>query len=414
MTAHHHLLQQIDAACDRIDARDAEIQALLPEPGRRARLLEDASRLPADAGPLRGVLLGVKDVFRVDGFPTRAGSALPPELFDGPEAAAVTRLRMAGALVLGKTVTTEFAYFAPGPTRNPHNLDHTPGGSSSGSAAAVAAGYCPLALGTQTVGSVIRPAAFCGIVGFKPSYGRVPTEGVIPYAPSLDHVGLLGESVEQVAAAAALLCDGWTPVEPTAPPVLGVPEGPYLAQATPEALEAFERQLQRLGRAGYTVLRVPALSDIEEVNARNGRIAAAEMAQTHARWFPYHAPLYQPITAALIREGRQADPARLEADRAGQLLLRAEIQRRMVNSGIDLWVCPAATGPAPEGIASTGNPIMNLPWTHAGLPAVSLPAGPAPNGLPLGLQCVGRFMADEWLLAWAEALHGALRELSQL
>lgn len=174
------LLTYIEEICGRIDALDRQIQALPPEPNRRARLVGEVAALKAsfpDPGnrlPLYGVPVGVKDIFRVDGFLTRAGSRLPPELFAGPQTACVSTLRAAGALILGKTVTTEFAYREPGPTRNPHNLDHTPGGSSSGSAVAVAAGFCPLALGTQTIGSVIRPAAYCGIVGFKPSYGCCP------------------------------------------------------------------------------------------------------------------------------------------------------------------------------------------------------------------------------------------------
>ena len=173
------LASYVDEMCDRVDAVDPAIQALLPEPGRRERLLTEAAGLerrypqPASRPPLYGALVAVKDIFHVHGFVTRAGSNLPPELFAGAEASCVTQLREAGALILGKSVTTEFAYFEPGPTRNPHALDHTPGGSSSGSAAAVAAGLCQLAVGTQTIGSVIRPAAFCGVVGFKPSLDRI-------------------------------------------------------------------------------------------------------------------------------------------------------------------------------------------------------------------------------------------------
>src|SRR5262249_2824459 len=158
---------------------------------------------------LYGVLIGVKDIFRATGFPTRAGSRLPPELLAGDEASCVTLLKSRGALILGKTVTAEFAYIDPGPTRNPYNLDHTPGGSSSGSAAAVAAGYCSLALGTQTIGSVIRPASYCGIVGFKPSYDRIPTDGVIHVSKALDHVGLLMQDVPGMALAASILCREW-------------------------------------------------------------------------------------------------------------------------------------------------------------------------------------------------------------
>src|SRR5690606_4480690 len=195
------LIDFIEQVLKRLDDIDPQIQAFLPEEGRRERLLREAEALqarypqPAERPPLYGVPVGVKDIFRVDGLPTRAGSNLPPELFDGPEAWCVSALKGNGALVLGKTVTTEFAYFEPGPTRNPHHPAHTPGGSSSGSAAAVAAGMCPLGIGSQTIGSVIRPAAFCGIIGYKPSYGRIDPEGVIHCAPSLDHVGLFAQDV---------------------------------------------------------------------------------------------------------------------------------------------------------------------------------------------------------------------------
>src|SRR5436305_8436203 len=195
------LSRYINALCDRIEGRDAEIQALLPEPGRRERLLREAAALearypvPAERPPLFGIPVGVKDIFHVDGFVTLAGSELPPELFAGPEAAAVTRLREAGALILGKTATTEFAFLAPASTRNPRNPAHTPGGSSSGSAAAVAAGFCPLALGTQTVGSSIRPAAFCGVAGYVASRGRVSLDGILPFSPSLDQFGMFAPAV---------------------------------------------------------------------------------------------------------------------------------------------------------------------------------------------------------------------------
>src|SRR2546423_3239199 len=239
------LLAFIEDTCKRIDTLEPHIHALLPEAGRRARLISEAKALqerfpdPSTRPTLYGIPFGVKDLFNVDGFPTHAGSQLPAHLFAGPEAASVSALLTAGAIILGKTVSTEFAWFEPGPTRNPCNLAHTPGGSSSGSAAAVAAGYCPLALGTQTVGSVIRPAAFCGVVGFKPTYGRLSSDGVIPFAPSLDHVGLFTPDAGGMLLAARILFDAWElPSGEERLPVLGVPEGPYLEQASTAALRA--------------------------------------------------------------------------------------------------------------------------------------------------------------------------------
>src|SRR5947209_946823 len=247
-----NLLAFIEETCKRIDAFEPHIHTLLPEPGWRARLIGEAKALqerfpdPSTRPALYGIPLGVKDLFNVDGFPTHAGSQLPANVFAGPEATCVNALRSAGAIILGKTVSTEFAWFEPGPTRNPHDLAHTPGGSSSGSAAAVAAGFCPLALGTQTVGSVIRPAAFCGIVGFKPSYGRIPISGVVPCASSLDTVGFFTQHVVDIELVAPLLCERWQNREVLDKPVLGVPDGPYLALASPEALQAFETQLAQL------------------------------------------------------------------------------------------------------------------------------------------------------------------------
>jgi len=410
------LLVYINDLCDRVDAYDPQIQALLPEAERRARLLDEAKALqarfpdPARRPPLYGIPVGVKDMFYVDGFPTRAGSRLPEEAFSGFEAACVTMLRGAGALILGKTVSTEFAYFEPGPTRNPHNLNHTPGGSSSGSAAAIAAGFCPLALGTQTIGSTIRPAAFCGIVGFKPSYERIPAMGVIPCAPSVDTVGLFTQDIAGMSLAAALLCRDWRPAStsPARLPLLGIPDGPYLTQTSPEGMAAFVRSVSLLEQAGYTVKRVPVMPDIEEINDRHMLLVCAEMAEVHAAWFARYEHLYRPRTADAIRKGQQVSAVELIAARDGRLKLRHELQTLMLQEKIDLWLCPAAPGSAPEGIQTTGNSIMNLPWTHAGLPAITLPAGVAPDGLPLGLQMVGAFMADKQLLEWTTMIEKTL------
>lgn len=405
----------VDAMCERAEQVNPTVQALLPEPGRRERLHAEAQALaqrfpdPAGRPPLFGALLAVKDIFHVEGFVTRAGSQVPPELFAGPEAASVSLLRQAGALVLGKAMTTEFAYFEPGPTRNPHNLAHTPGGSSSGSAAAVAAGLCQLALGTQTIGSVIRPAAFCGVVGFKPSLDRIPSQGLVYFSPSIDHVGLFTQDVAGMQLAASVLCRDWRGLPaPLDLPVLGVPEGAYLERAEPGALETFWQQVAQLEAARVVVKRVPALDEIEALRTRHLNLIFAEFAREHAAMYAQHAALYRPRTAEIVEKGKRVSPEELAEGSASTLKLRRELETLMDESGIDLWICPAARGPAPEGIHATGDPIMNLPWTHAGMPAVTLPAGRAANGLPLGLQLVGAFGEDERLLAWAEMLHAVV------
>src|SRR3972149_1545670 len=267
---------------------EPSVLSFIAEENRFERLGKDAeelvSRFPDSINrpPLFGMLVGVKDIFHVDGFKTQAGSRLPSAELQGKEAESVTRLKNAGALILGKTVTTEFAYFTPGPTRNPHNPAHTPGGSSSGSAAAVGAGLCPLALGTQTIGSIVRPAGFCGVLGFKPSRERISRQGVIPLSASLDHVGFFAADIQTACGAAAVLFEDWGGLpDPSAAPVLGVPQGPYLGQAEPEALEHFWNVVERLASAGYRVERVSALQDLAAVVGGNQQLLAGEAAQSH-------------------------------------------------------------------------------------------------------------------------------------
>lgn len=405
----------IETLESRAEDVEATIESLVPEKGRWERLHEAAAELDADGTnttdrpPLYGIPIGVKDIFRTDGFPTRGGSKLPPEALAGPEATAVSRLREAGALVLGKTVTTEFAYFEPGPTRNPHDPDHTPGGSSSGSAAAVAAGLCPFAFGSQTIGSVIRPAAFCGIVGFKPTYGRIPIDGVLPVSESVDTVGYFTQDVAGTALLASILCDDWQSLPHSERhPTLGVPEGPYLEQASETALDAFDEQLSRLEAAGYEIERVEAFERIEDVNERHNDLVAAEMALAHDEWYRQYGEDYRQATVDLIEDGLATSTAKLAAGRRGRDHLRTALEERMDEHGIDLWIAPAAPGPAPEGIDTTGDPIMNLPWTHSGLPTIALPADKTDEGLPLGVQCAAPFGADEDLLLWAHGLAEAL------
>lgn len=386
------------------------IQAFIPEENRFERLRWEADELlvryphPINRPPLFGILVGVKDIFHVDGFLTQAGSKVPPEVLKGRESQSVAILRQAGALIFGKTVTTEFAYYAPGPTRNPHNPAHTPGGSSSGSAAAVAAGLCPVALGTQTIGSVIRPAAFCGVVGYKPSYDRISRAGVIPLSPSLDHVGVFTADVPGVDHVASLLCPDWQIVVNHDKMVLGIPEGPYLEQASVEGLGHFRETCGRLKEAGHTIKSVPAMADFEEIRARHQLILTAEVAQVHAEWYDRYGDLYHAQTAGLIEQGHNVSVGQLTEALAGRRQLRSTFTAQMDEHGIDAWIAPAAPGPAPVGLDSTGDPIMNLPWTQAGLPAVNLPTGKAANGLPMGLQVIGRWYEDEKLLDWTADL----------
>ncbi|MCY3832368.1 MAG: amidase [Chloroflexi bacterium] len=404
----------LDALEARFHATEPAVKAYLPEPNRFRRLRKDAEQLqrrypdPASRPSLFGALLGVKDIFHVRGFITRAGTDVPPALFAGEEATVISRLKTAGALIVGKTVTTEFAYFEPGATRNPHNLNHSPGGSSSGSAAAIAGGLAQLSTGTQTVGSVIRPAAYCGIVGFKPSFGRVPTKGLVTFSQSADHVGFFTADVAAMRQTAPVVVDGWRPViKGEERPVLAVPEGEYLRQST--ALDAFEAQLRTLEKAGFRVKRIGIFDDIEAIDARHQDLIAAELADQHRDWFPQHSQRYRPRTADLIRYGQTVSTQRVEEARAHRHQLRRRLHQVMDAEGIDLWLCPAAPDVAPRGLDATGSPKMNMPWTHAGLPALSLPAGRGMLGLPLGLQAVAHFNNDEELLAWAAEIEPLFR-----
>jgi Asp-tRNA(Asn)/Glu-tRNA(Gln) amidotransferase A subunit family amidase len=402
---------------DRLEATEPRVEAWVDGAKERAWLDAEAAALetrhpdPAERPPLFGVPVGVKDIFHVDGLPTRAGSELPPDAVVGEGAAVVDDLRAAGALVMGKTVTTEFAHAAPGPTRNPHDLDHTPGGSSSGSAAAVAAGHCPLALGSQTIGSVVRPATFCGVVGYKPSYGRIPTSGVLPYSESVDHVGLFTRDAAGAALGASVVCDDWRPVDAgqMERPTVGVPDDTYLAQATEQGLERFERVLDALEAAGYEVRRVPAMEDIDAVNERHEALISAEAAEVHHDRFEAHADLLRAETVALIERGRDVTAEAVARGKRSRVDLRDRLHGLMAEEGVDVWVAPGARDTAPEGIDGTGDPVMNLPWTHAGLPTAALPAGTA-DGLPYGVQFASAFGTDERLLAWSAGLADAVAD----
>ncbi len=397
------------------ESSEPSILAFIPEANRFERLHKEAeelvSRYPDSKNrtPLFGMFVGVKDIFHVDGFVTQAGSKLPSEELQGDEAASVTQLKNAGALILGKTVTTEFAYFTPGPTRNPHNADHTPGGSSSGSAAAVGAGLCDVALGTQTIGSVIRPAAFCGVVGFKPTYERISRAGVIPLSPSFDHVGFFTPNVDTAKKVASVLIEDLRLETTTRKPTLGIPEGSYLACASDYALTCFNTICISLADAGYELRRVRVMDDYQEIRNRHDAIMSFDAANIHKEWFTKHEILYSSKFSDLIKRGQTV--SNLQSLLIARDNFRNHINQAMEGNKIDLWICPPAIGPAPKGLDSTGDPIMCLPWTQIGFPAINIPTTKNEEGLPMGLQIVGKWNADESLLAWAEDVEKIVSKL---
>lgn len=399
------LIDFINTICDRIDKSEPQILSLIKETNRRARLIEEAKELigkfpeSKNRPPLFGIPVGVKDIFRADGFPTKAGSKLPANLFEGKEASCVTKLKKAGAIVLGKTVTTEFAYFQPGYTRNPHNIKHTPGGSSSGSAAAVAAGFCPVSLGTQTIGSIIRPAAYCGIIGFKPSFGRIPTGGVIPFSPSADQIGFFTQDMKGIELTASILCNNWKKVAiPSEKPILAIPVGQYLEQASSEILMEFQHNISIFEKSGYQIKEVEILDNIDKINNLHQKMISYEMAKVHQAWFSKYKELYSESTAEIILKGQKISKQEFLDARYEQKLLRDKLETIRKKEKFDLWITPSTTTDAPKGLKSTGSPLMNLPWTSAGVPTITIPAGTSKKGLPIGMQFSGSFMQDEKLL----------------
>jgi len=389
----HVLAGPVDADAVRLQVDD--LFERFPDPDRRP--------------PLFGVPVGIKDIIRVEGVSIRCGSLLPPVLFEGPEAQCVRMLREAGAVIFAQTATTEFAYFEPAATRNPHNPGHTPGGSSSGSAAGVAAGAFPLALGTQTAGSVIRPASFCGVVGVKPSLGRIPTDGIVYFSRSVDHVGFFCRRVAEVSPVMRAFDPGWElPAKPGRLKA-GVPDGPYLEQVPGDGLERFRKVLALLEAGGIEIEWVGCLKDYGEIAARHRELMAAEFAAEQKGLFPEYEHLYRPGTAEIIRRGWSIPRERVIEARQSCGDLRRRLDALMREHGLDLWLSPSTLGEAPAGFGSTGSPAMNIPWTHAGVPVISLPCGCGPRGLPLGLQCAGRYGEDNRLAVAA----GIIEELLQ-
>ncbi len=367
----------------------------------RAWVVQNPDTEPLD-GPLRGVPLGVKDIIDVAGLPTRCGTPLRAEMAPaGADAPIVTAWRRAGAVPVGKTVTTEFAYFSPGPTRNPVAPDHTPGGSSSGSAAAVAAGHVPLALGTQTAGSVTRPASYCGVAALVLTHSRFSMDGVSALSPSLDSHGVYAADVSDLSFAwSALMGEPDPALMVERPPRLLVWAGP----AEPEMLAALGAARDRLMAAGAVVDDFRGEGLVAELTAAHPVVMAYEAARTRAAELAVASVLSEQL-AQLLRTGaaipeHEHEAARRPLVESGKLVAE-------VLAPYDAVLTPAATGPAPAGLVSTGDPVMSRPWQALGLPAVTVPGARSRAGLPLGLQLVGRAWGEAALLAtgcWVETV----------
>jgi amidase len=411
------LLRQFhkDEAADRYAAACLE-KARAIEPRLRAFevLPCDTNRRP---GQLSGIPVAIKDIIATSDMPTTNGSPIYKDHVPAADAWVVERLRQLGATIFGKTVSTEFAWRQPGPTVNPWNAEHTPGGSSSGSAAAVAAGLVPLALGTQTLGSVIRPAAFNGIVGFKPSYGAIPRIGVHPLSPSLDHVGFFARRVDDVALALSLLAatsdrdphgrpvpafqiDIERGIEPLDKPRLGIVRFEKWSRVEGEQQKTFETAIDKL-RASGAVVEELVLAELDRVNWQTIlTILESEGAHLFADLVARYPDRTSDHLKSLVANGKAISTPNYLAAKALQ-----EAQRRALGiemKGFDALLTLPAFGEAPRGLAYTGDAEYCAPWTLLGAPAITLPAGFGKHGLPLGIQIVGDYRNDLRVLRTAK------------
>jgi len=389
LDAHDRAPDELLGLCmERIAARDQQLRAWV----------QVAPQLALGAGPLTGIPFGAKDIYETRDLVTEYGSPLCAGRKGATDASLITELRKLGAVLVGKTQTTAFAYFDPAPTRNPHQPDHTPGGSSSGSAVAVAAGMVPFALGTQTLGSILRPASFCGVSGFKPSVGLLPLEGVLPFAPSLDTAGLFTQTADDMQ----LLWTRMGHAAGTAKRSLSIPSLMPPVEAVMEV--AFRRAMERLDpHFSFNVIEMPAR--FGELALAVKRISTYEGARTHETRWREHGDAIGRRLAQLVEGGLRIPAEEYHAS----LTTVAEVKRDMSSlfRQYPVLITPAAPGAAPAGLESTGDPVMNAPWTALGVPAISIPM-PA-LGLPLGLQLVSESGTDAALLALAVEIEALLQ-----
>jgi amidase len=370
----------VRACLERIAEREPTVHAWTHIDHEIALAQARARDAEAPSGPLHGVPVGVKDLIDTADQPTGYGSPIYAGRRPGPDAECVIRLRSAGAVILGKTVTTEFALFHPGPTTNPHDPARTPGGSSSGSAAAVADGMVPLALGTQTAASIIRPAAYCGVFGLKPTYGVVPTGGVKVLSPSLDTIGAFARDAADLAVALSVLADQQVLLTPEPPRVAWVRthEWDRADVDTRRALEALA------GELALPEVRLP--DDFADLVAAQTAIMEAEVAHHLAPERQEHGDQLSAKLHTVLASGDQVTAERLHA--AHELARRCRAQLPALFSNADVLLAPSVVGEAPVGIDATGDPVFCRIWTLLGTPTVAVPGLRGPAGLPLGVQVV--------------------------
>jgi Asp-tRNA(Asn)/Glu-tRNA(Gln) amidotransferase A subunit family amidase len=375
------------------------------------------------AGPLSGIPIAVKDIIATRDFPTTCGSPIYQGKIPENDASIITKIRNLGGVIFGKTVTTEFAWRKPGPTTNPWNAEHTPGGSSSGSAASVASKVVPLAIGSQTIGSIIRPAAFCGVVGFKASFGAVARAGVFPVSKSLDHVGFFTRSVEDAAYAFNLLknetcAEDDSIVIPQVSidiasyqPRIAVLKTPYDHLLSQEQANAMSMTCDALLKSGATIKEITLPQKFWDAMDATFLIMACEAAIVHEKHLAHYPELLGKDIKELIQKGRDHTPQEYAAALALQKELRDSIGEYF--SLCDAFLSAPATGEAPKGLSSTGDPIFCWLWSLLGVPAITLPVSTSSNGLPLGVQLISNYRQDETLLKVAAFTERAVAEYLQ-
>ncbi len=393
----------LEACLDRIATDETQVRAFAHFDAALVRATM------ARPGRLHGLPIGVKDVLDTHDQPSAYGSPIWQGHRPKADAACVAWARAAGAVVMGKTVTTEFATRKPGPTGNPHNVAHTPGGSSSGSAAGVAAGFFPLAFGTQTAGSIIRPAAYCGVVGYKPSFGMIARLGMKVMSESLDTIGVMARSVADCALFAGAVA-GRDLGDPDAKPGttlrIGLCPGPAGAEASPETLALLDRAADRLAAAGAVIVKHPLPQAYAALATAQPMVMNAESAASMGWELTTHRAGVSDGLLEKLDWGLAQGPASLDAAR--DVMRQMQAHFASVMEDVDVLLTPSAQGEAPHGLEWTGDPLFNAPWTALHVPCVTVPAGTGPAGLPLGLQIVGAFGSDRATLAWAQWISNAL------
>jgi Asp-tRNA(Asn)/Glu-tRNA(Gln) amidotransferase A subunit family amidase len=395
----------MDAYLDHIASRDPSVRAFAHFDPAQAR----AAAASARPGLLHGIPVGAKDVLDTADMPSQYGSPIWAGWQPRADSAPVAWARKAGAVVLGKTVTTEFATRKPGPTMNPANPAHTPGGSSSGSAAGVGAGLFPLAYGTQTAGSVIRPAAYCGAVGYKPTYGLISRIGMKIMSDSLDTIGVIARTVADCALFAGAVSGrdlGDPDTKPGVPPRIGVCQSPTWDTAAPETRALLAQVADALGRAGASVSRRELPARFDALVEAHPIVMNSESARALGWELANHADQLSEGLRERLAFGLNQPQSALEH----AYTVFEATQRAFPDAmdGLDVLITPAAPGEAPKGLEWTGDPAFNFIWTSLHVPCVTVPAGTGPNGLPLGIQIVGRRGDDRAVLAWARWVEAAI------